>query len=225
MVELFSKAEDCHALSKKLMGKLGNKICFCNSTYNEVPWGIYLSPYRRNNGEYMFNGRCLPFCFKFSEKEFLRITVSSNEHGSSLGERMAALSDFYAALSEEYGEPTFFYTIKDDDEKSLTLQWSFVNKEDEIENFKNGTYFVDAETNTLIVFGEKKENTFGSDLNDKTKRIISKQLELPFELISLVDSDIENFIMHKNGKVMTMSNGEMTNECPVTPFERSLRRN
>lgn len=225
MVELFSKAEDCHALSKKLMGKLGNKICFYTSTYNEVPCGKYLSSYRRNNGEYMFDGQCMPFYFKFSKNEFLRITVSSNEGGSSLGERMAALSDFYVALSEEYGEPTFFYTIKDDDEKSLTLQWSFVNKEDEIESLKNGTYFDDAETDTLIVLGEKKENSFGSDLNDKTKRIISKQLELPFELISLVDSDIENFIMHKNGKAMTMSSSEMTNECSVTSFERNLRRN
>lgn len=199
MSDLYSKAEDCNLLANKLKKKLGDKIDFYGSTYIEIPSGKYLSSYRRNNGEHIFNGQCLPFYFKFSENEFLRIGVGSNHRGSSLGEKMAALSDFYSILSEEYGEPTVFYTIKNDDEKVLTLQWVFINKEAEIEKFKSGTYFDDAEVDRLIVLAEKK---MLRGLSDKTKESISRVVGLPFELLYLADADIENFVKHKNGKEM-----------------------
>ena len=67
MSELFSKAEDCSLLASRLKKKLGDKIDFYGSTYIEIPNGKYLSSYRKNNGEYMFNGQWLPFYFKFSE--------------------------------------------------------------------------------------------------------------------------------------------------------------
>ena len=144
----------------------------------------------------MSNGQCLPFYFKYSKNEFLRISVGSNHFGSSLGEKLAALSDFYEILSEEYGEPTLFYTTKEDEEGLLTLQWSFINKEEEIEKFKNGKYFDDAEVDKLIIFGEKGD-TEKNNLSDKTKQIISKRVGLPFELIYLVD---DYFAKHKIGK-------------------------
>ena len=222
MSELFSKAEDCNLLATKLKKKLGDKIDFYGSTYNGIISGYYLSSYRRNTGEYMFNGYVLPFYFKFSENEFLRIGVGSNYYGSSLGEKMAALSDFYSILSEEYGEPTVFYTTKDDDQELLTLQWAFINKEEEIEKFQSGTYFDDAEIDTLIVLGKKRENVDGYSLSDKTREIISRQVGLPFELIYLVDEDIENFVKHKNGKVITISAGAKVDGYPVTSFERKL---
>ena len=119
---------------------------------------------------------------------------------SSFGEKMAVLSDLYSALSKEYGEPTVFYTLKNDSESLLNLQWSFVNEKDEIAKFKNGTYFDDAFIDTLVVFGEK--NNFKSNLSDRTRSVISSCIGLPFELLYLVDSDIENFIKHKNGEEM-----------------------
>ena len=157
MNEFYSKTEDCYILAGKLKKGLENKIEFWGSTYQEVPSGKYLSSYRRNNGEYMFNGQYIPFYFKFSENEFLRIGVGSNYRGSSIGEKMAALSDFYSILSKEYGDPTVFYTIKGDDKEFLTLQWAFINKEEEIVKFQNGTYFDDAEIDKLIVIGKKKK--------------------------------------------------------------------
>ena len=222
MSELFSKAEDCNLLASKLKRKLGDKIGFYGSTYIEIPSGEYLSSYRRNNGEYMFNGQCLPFYFKFSKNEFLRIGVGSNHCGTSLGEKMAALSDFYSILSEEYGEPTVFYTIKDDNEGLLTLQWAFINKEEEIEKFQSGTYFDETEIDTLIVLGKKRENLDGYSLSDRTREIISRQVGLPFELLYLVDEDIENFVKHKNGKEMLISEGAKVDAYPVTSFERKL---
>lgn len=222
MSELFSKAKDCNLLASKLKKQLGDKIDFYGSTYIEIPSGKYLSLYRRNNGEYMFNGQCLPFYFKFSENEFLRIGVGSHYSGSSLGERMAALSDFYTILSEEYGEPTVFYTTKDDNDGLLNLQWSFVNKEEEIVKFKSGTYFDDAEIDTLIILGQNKDNVEGYSLSDKTKKIISKQVGLPFELLYLVDEDIENFVKHKSGEEIVVHE-DVKDGVPVKSFEKKFK--
>lgn len=223
MSDLYSKAEDCNLLASKLKKKLGDKIEFYGSTYIEIPSGNYLSSYRRNNDEYMFNGQSLPFYFKFSKNEFLRISVGSN-CSNSLGEKMAALSDFYSILSEEYGEPTVFYTTKDDEEGLLTLQWAFINKEEEIAEFESGAYFDDAEIDTLIILGKKKENVEEYSLSDKTKKIISKQVGLPFELLYLVNEDIENFVKHKNGKEVAVPNGAKVYGVPITSFEKRLER-
>ena len=137
---------------------------------------------------------------------------------------MAALSDFYEVLSEEYGNPTVFYTTKDDDEGFLTLQWSFINKDEEIEKFKSGKYFDDAEIDTLIIIGKEKNNIEGYSLSDKTKEIISRQVGLPFELLYLVDEDIESFVKHKSGKEMTIPVGAKVDGVPVTSFEKKLER-
>ena len=155
--EWFSKEEDCYILAKKLKKTLGNKIDFYGSIRTPIPSGKYLSSYRKNNGEHMFNGHCLPFYFKFSNNEFLRIGVGANYSCNSFEEKLAALSDFYEILSKKYGEPIVFYTTKNDDKGLLNLQWSFINKDKEIEKFKSGTYFDDTEIETLIVIGEKKK--------------------------------------------------------------------
>ncbi len=224
MNEFYSKTEDCYLLAGKLKKELENKIEFWGSTYQEVPSGKYLSSYRRNNGEYMFNGQYISFYFKFSENEFLRIGVGSNYRGSSIGEKMAALSDFYSILSKEYGDPTVFYTIKGDDKEFLTLQWAFINKEEEIVKFQNGTYFDDAEIDKLIVIGKNKENIESYNFNGTTRNFISRQVGLPFELIYLIDEDIENFVKHKTGKEITIPQNAKIDCVPVTSLERTLKK-
>lgn len=224
MNEFYSKTEDCYLLAGKLKKELENKIEFWGSTYQEVPSGKYLSSYRRNNGEYMFNGQYIPFYFKFSENKFLRIGVGSNYRGSSIGEKMAALSDFYSILSKEYGDPTVFYTIKGDDKEFLTLQWAFINKEEEIVKFQNGTYFDDAEIDKLIVIGKNKENIESYSFNDTTRNFISRQVGLPFELIYLIDEDIENFVKHKTGKEIAIPQNAKMDCVPVTSLERTLKK-
>ena len=225
MDEIFSNADDCCKLARKLKKQLGDKIDFYGTINTPLPSGKYLSSYRRSNGEYFsYNCNCLPFYFKFAENGFLRIGVGSHSSDHSLGEKLAALGDFYEVLSEEYGEPTVFYTTKDDDERLLTLQWSFVNKDEEIAKFQNGTYFDDAEIDTLIVFGQKKDNVERYSLSETTKRIISRQVGLPFELLDLADEDIENFVKHKTGKKMTIPEGAKVDGYPVTSFEKKLER-
>ena len=225
MSEIFSNADDCCMLARKFKKQLGDKIDFYGTINTPLPSGKYLSSYRRGNGEYFsYNCNCLPFYFKFAENGFLRIGVGSHSRDNSLGEKLAALSDFYEVLSKEYGDPTVFYTTKEDDEGLLTLQWSFINKEEEISKFQNGTYFDDAEIDTLIIFGQKKNNVEGFSLSDTTKRIISRRVGLPFELLDLVDEDIENFVKHKTGKEMTIPEGAKIDGYPVTSFEKKLER-
>ena len=225
MSEIYSNAEDCYLLARKLKKQLGDKIDFYGSVNTPLPSGKYLSSYRRSNHEcFSYNCNCLPFYFKFAENGFLRISVGSHSRENSLGEKLAALSDFYEALSKEYGEPTVFYTTKDDDEGLLSLQWSFVNRDEEVAKFQNGTYFDDAEVDTLIVFGQKRENVEGFSLSDTTRKIISRRVGLPFELLYLADEDIENFIKHKKGKEMTIPEGAKVDGYPVTSFEKKLER-
>lgn len=99
-----------------------------------------------------------------------------------------------------------------------------VNRDEDIAKFQNGTCFDDAEIDTLIVIGQKKDNAEGYSLSDTTKRIISRRVGLPFELLDLVDEDIENFVKHKTDKRITIPEGAKVDEYPVTSFEKKLER-
>mgnify|MGYP004462622531 FL=1 len=193
MNELYSNIKDCNILARKLKEQLGNKIEFYNSINTATPNGKYLSSYRKNKGEYIsLSNNCLPYYFKFVKDGFLRISIGSHSKDNSLGEKIAALSDFYKVLCNNYGEPTVFYTLKNDDEKLLNLHWSFDNKTEEIAEFQKNTYFDDAEIDTLIVLNQNKENTEKHN-----------QFDLPVELLHLIKLDIENFIKHKTGEEIT----------------------
>ncbi len=195
MCEVFSKYEDCQLLARKLRNELGNNIAF-DGVVTEIINGEYLSSYRIKQGEY---GHEMPFYAKFSSHEFLRIGVGSYDASNSLGEKMAALSDFYQVLREEYGEPTVFYTTKDDEEAFLNLHWSFIHQKEEIEDFKSGKYFDDAETDTLIILGEKDTLAIQYGFSQKEKEEVSRKVGLPFELLWFMCEDMETFIKHKTG--------------------------
>lgn len=218
MKEIYSKGEDCYKLAIELEEKLQYKIEFMVSPYQGCVSGKYFSHYRKpsNGTQYLFE-KGLPFYYKFCNEGFLRIEVGSfYPYKNSMGEKLAALSDFYEVLSEMYGEPTVFYTIQDDVEGCVSLHWSFVNKEEDIEKFKNGTFFDDGETDELIVIGEEKPSNNSYRLNDTTKRFISKEIGLPFELIHLVDENIEDFVKYKTGKEISVPVGAKIEGLTVT---------
>lgn len=225
MQELYSNADDCFELAKLLKRKLGNKIEFYGSPYQGLISGKYFSHYREPHSDidYLFE-KGLPFYYKFCKEGFLRVQVGScYRHNNSVGERLAALSDFYGVLNEEYGSPTVFYTTKDDDEGLLSLHWSFVNKEEDVEKFKNGTFFEDAEIDTLVVIGEPRVQTEGYQLSDTTRELISRKVGLPIELINLVDENIEDFVKYKTGKELSIPRGAKIDCVPVTSFESKSR--
>ena len=222
MEEIYSKGEDCYKLAIELKKKLKDKIEFCGSAYQECVSGKYFSHYRKpsNGTQYLFE-KGLPFYYKFCNEGFLRIEVGSfYPYKNSMGEKLAALSDFYEVLSEMYGEPTVFYTIQDDVEGCVSLHWSFVNKEEDIEKFKNGTFFDDGETDELIIIGEEKNSNNSYRLSDTTKRFISKEVGLPFELIHLVDENIEDFVKYKTGKEISIPVGAKIDGLNVTSEKR-----
>lgn len=198
MAELYSNAEDCNKIAKILYSKLKSKIEFYGSTYLEVISGKYhCLLYNSYNSYDDYKKDELSFSYKACENGFLRISIGDVIYKKSIGHKLAALSDLYEVLSEVYGEPTLFYTIEDDDENTLNLQWSFSEKEEDIQNFKNGTAFDDAEIDKLIIFGEIKERGGVYSLSDTTRTLISRQVGLPFELINLIDENIEDFIKYK----------------------------
>ena len=197
MAELFSKAEDCSKIANYLYKRLHGKIEFCGSTFQEVIYGKYhCLPFNAYANYEEYKNDELSFTYKFCEGGFLRISVENVISKKSIGHKLVVLSDLFIALSELYGEPTVFYTIKDDEDESINLHWSFIQKAEDIKDFKEGTMFDDAETDELIIFGEQPSI---NELSDKTKTYISNQIGLPIELIYLLDANVEDFIKYKHG--------------------------
>ncbi len=193
--ELRSNGVDCLELSVYLSQKLKNKIDFTNSVLSGIPEGKYRPiPENFHNGIEWLWQYGIPFYFKYCKDGFLRLGVGDSiYHETSMGEKLAALSDFYLALQEKFGEPTVFYTTKDDDEGLITLQWSFINKEEDIAKFKNNSMFDDADIDELIVIGEPIAKMPGYQLSAETKKIISHQVGLPFDLLSIVDENMAEY--------------------------------
>ena len=207
MKELYSNADDCLKLSRLLKSRLKEKIEFWGSNYLEVVSGKYHSlPYNRYNNFTDYRNDEVGFSYKFLENGFLSIQVNDSAYKKfSVGHKLAVLSDLYEVISEEYGMPTVFYTTKDDDENSIYLEWYFIEKEETINAFKNGSRFDDAEIDELIIIGDETEKANTYCLNKRTKEIISKTVGLPFEMLHLVDENIEDFVLYKKGVVMDYS--------------------
>ncbi len=209
MEERYSNKEDCYKLALLLKKELKDKIDFYGSINTSVPSGKYLSSYRKKTGENLYNGKCLPFYFKYKEDDFLRISIGSHHKGSSLGEKLAALSDFYEVLKKYYGLPDVFYTIKNDQQKTLSLQWSFRNKEEDLKKFKSNTYFTDGEIEDIIII--RKENDI-EKLKTFEETKIDRKTYLPEELLSYIYLDLEEFIKHKKGEEVHILNNNPTND-------------
>lgn len=221
MSEIYSNAVDCLELARHLKKKMGSKIDFYGSIRQEVISGSYFSDFEKEY--YHSYGEGLSFYYKFCKEGFLRIGIGSFcSYNNSMGEKLAALSSFYEVLSEQYGEPTVFYTTKNDDEGTLSLQWSFVNKEEDIQKFKNGSYFDDAEIDELIVIGEPRTQMNIYQLSDTTRNLIAKNIGVPFELLSLVDENIDDFIKYKTGREIGIPEGAKIDGVPVRSYQKKI---
>lgn len=222
--EIYSNANDCKQLAKYLKKKMGNRIEF--DGVHEVWCGKYFHYHREPHSDLDFTfDDGLPFYYKFCKGAFLRIGVgSSYKHKTSVGEKLAALSNFYEVLREQYGEPTVFYTLKDDDEGMLSLQWSFINKKEDIKEFRNGSYFDDAKINELIVIGEEKNPTN----NPQTEKIILENkilgmlMGLPSELVHLSGEDMRDFVKYKTGKEINVSENVMCDGVPAALYDNDM---
>lgn len=173
--------EDFNNLKGIFNSKLGSKIGFFNDKTPGIINGLYISSYRLNNNKQDLSKYFIPIQIKFSELEFIGISIGNNKHGLSLGERLAALSDIYEEIYRIFGHPTVFYETKMENEEVLNLDWIFIK-----------------ETKNLIMF-DNFENISGT-LNDRVIRTIEKNTGLPYELFPLVNHDLDNYLKHKHGK-------------------------
>ncbi len=195
-MQMYSKDEDCFELYKLLKRNLGEKIDFYGTPYTGLFEGKYYSEYEDDD---VFE-KGIPFYVKYCKGGFLRVSVGNYIiHEASVGEKLAALSSLYEALRTEFGDPTVFYTTKNDKRKAVSFQWSFINRKEEIQKFKDGTYFDDDEIDKLIIIDGQKQNVEGQELDEMTEKLISWQIGLPFDLLPLVDENIREFVKYKKG--------------------------
>ena len=223
MKELYSNADDCYKLAILLKSKLREKIEFSGSTFQEMIIGNYHSlPYSRYESFLSYKYDIVEFCYTFLENGFLRISVSDSVYKkASMGHKLAVLSDLYQVISEKYKEPSVFYTLKDDDENSINLEWVFIEKEETIEAYKNGTMFDDAEVDELIIIDEEKEKR---SLTNRTKELISKTIGVPFEMIYLVDENINDFLLYKKEKNISYKEDEISDEYSTKALETTRKQ-
>lgn len=180
MNEVNSSPDDCYRLGGSLHEKLGRKLCFYGSLYQPLISGrYYVSNQDINN-----NDGGVDFSLEFSNDKLIRVGIGrcSYNKNASLGEQLAALSDFFDIFYEDYGYPTFFFTKKDDDNGYIYLQWSFKNRDNDIEAIKE-----DPSIDTLIIMNEKNINP-----------VLTKRMELPSELVNIVDANIEDYLKYKD---------------------------
>ena len=89
MQGLYSKDEDCYELYKILKKKMGDKIDCYGTAYTPLFSGKYFS-------HWLAKG--IAYYYKYCKNGFLRIQIGGNiHHNASVGEKLAALSDFYEA--------------------------------------------------------------------------------------------------------------------------------
>lgn len=221
--EIFSNPEDCYQLARYLTKKMGNNIGFDGTTFKNVVSGKYISSYRDENGNFSYFEDGLSFYYKFNKDGFLRIGVGNScKYKTSIGEKLAALSVFCENLQEKYGEPSVFYTLKEDEEEFLNLQWSFVNKEQDINDFKNGNYFDDATIDNLIIIG--KENKLGNNRQNIADRIFGILIGLPSELVDLVLENSEDFGKYKTVKDINVSDNTFCDGVVAASYDVILKK-
>lgn len=193
-MKLFSKADDCHKLAFIINNELRSKISFEGSTYQEVVSGTHSSFPLASYQDYRnFEMDKLNFSYKYCENGFLRLSISKRIYASSLGHKLAALSDIYLALKKYFGEPTLFYTIENDNEETINIQWSFSHKEEDIKDFKDNKAFDDAQIKELVVFSEERT---------EEEQQVEEELGLPLELSSLVAANLNEYMYYKNGRIL-----------------------
>ncbi len=193
--EYYSKPDDCLQLNRLLYKNLGNSIYIYGSLSNPLINGKFIfkdDNVTSNHRDYYTIRDGLCFYGKYNEDAFLRVEIGDpHNRKAPFGEKLAALSEVYGALYEKFGNPLVFYTVKDDDEGRLSLQWCFKDKELNLEKFDFDMYFDDAEIERVIpVYGTDKDEKYG----------------LPSELVELVDDDFRKFKKIPKEKVKSLNN-------------------
>lgn len=205
MREVYSNDKDSLEIVRELNGKLKDKIYYLNRVSPVI--GEYACLSYENYGNYrQWELDKVSFYFKYCQ--VLRVGIGNGLSPKTMGHKFAALSEFYQVLSEKFGEPTLFYTVCDDKDGTLNLQWSFQNREEDIRTFQSGEAFDDAFVDTLIVMGTSYKNGTYYQLSSETRNTLAHKIGLPFDVISLVEPDyMDDFVKYKTGESMHYPSG------------------
>lgn len=194
---IYSNVEDCANIAIKLNNELYGKISFYGSIWGGILSGKYhvisLSKYRTYRD---YEKDEVTFSIKYCKDEFLRVTVGEELYKLSTGLKLAVLSDFCEVLTKYCGKPSFYYTIKDDEYHSLNLNWSYNHLAEDLEDIKSATYFDDAIIDKLIVFNENELDDTKKQMKDE----VFKKIGLPYEMLSLVEENMDDFLASKIGE-------------------------
>ena len=174
-----------------LMSKL-NKEIDGRIYMTRLSWGRYLTPYRAANKEFMcHNDNALNYNLVLLPDNYLRIEIGALKKKIPMGEGMAALSDFYTVLREEYGEPSVFYITKNIlGDQCINLQWMFKEKKPDESNLNDYLNNLDRIQSVIML----NNNYSYSD------EMIMNKFLLPVQLLDLIGDDLENYIKYRSGK-------------------------
>lgn len=184
--------------------RFGNNVKFNNEAdYHSLDYETY-----ENKKEYEHD--TVTVLFKYKEGDFLRVTIENNIYPHSMGHKLAVLSDFYKVFNEEFEKPTFFFmttdNVYDPKEAILNLQWSFYDKEGDIEKFKSISTIDGKEVSNFIVMDDPSICVDNHYLYPDTRDYIAKSFELPLDLLPLVDDNVEDYLKYKGISLNTHVN-------------------
>jgi len=189
----------------KVTGEIFNKA---EKMFAEIPheWNSISCDSNGNTIFYDIIGG-LAYNISFDEGDHLTITVAKHGEGNSKGKRLAILSDLYEAFNKEFGEPSFFYSVKDDDrfgierydyskdgyievvghgfEETYNLHWSF---KDEIRDINEVIDKPNVEDFIMI---------HNPDKNAFIDAVMTHRTGLPSELSDLVEENHEEYVKYK----------------------------
>ena len=191
----------------KITGEMFNKA---EKMFASLPheWNSYATDFNGNKVFFdLFGG--LAYSISFDEGDHLTVTVARHgeEKENSKGKRLAKLSDIYEAFNKEFGEPSFFYSIKNDDkfgidryvyskdgsievastgfEETYNLHWSF---KDEIRDINE--VIAKPNVDEFIMIHNPDKNAF-------IDAVMTHRTGLPSELSDLVEANREEYIKYK----------------------------
>lgn len=153
-----SKTDDVIWLYYKLKDEIGEKISVNElGLYQEVLSGKY---YKDKTD---FRDRGINFGIKYSENEFLRITIGEYQLDKTYEEKLNALFDLYNVISkiqnkngELIGEPLALYNVYKGRIRTPYLEWAFTKQDEYIKQLQDDTLFDDGSIKDLVLFNQLK---------------------------------------------------------------------
>ena len=179
---------------------------------NDMIDGYYKSPYNKKDEG------IIPFLIRYKKDNNIKIAIGypHNDKNNRTGpENMAALSELYTVISEIFGEPTLF-----ENSPNLIQLRRFFKDKDKVKQQYIERY--QKKSGLLIIFDNNLNKE--SDIDKRVKQIMERKVGLPYDLIKLIDDEIEEYIKYKTGRIVMYHSGDLIDGYPITSYEEKLKK-